>query len=98
MAAEPRSNALLPVAGHQLTRPRRLAHRTTRTELGHVRLHVEHRCSIDGVESAHAQLQPVDADQLARGDPDAVRPRLRTLSEDPDLGPIGASPGMAGAE
>ena len=65
-----------------------------RRKPGHVRLDVEHRRAVDGVEAAHAHGQAVHGDDVAGGHADAVRPALAALGEDADLRPVGAAARM----
>src|SRR3954451_16013394 len=87
----------LPVVAHEFARPRGLADLATGAELGHVRLDVEHRRAVDGVEATDQQPKPVDGDELAHRDADAVRAGLAPLGQDPDCRPVVIASRMAGA-
>src|SRR6266513_1004882 len=87
----------LPVVAHEVAGPGRLVHRSARRELDHERLHVEHRRPVDGVQTAHPELEAVDVDQLAPADADAVGAGLGPLGEDADLWPLRVAAGAAGA-
>jgi hypothetical protein len=53
-----------------------------------VRLEIEHRGTVDRVEPADREGRAIDAEQLADADTDSVRPPLRALRVDADLGPL----------
>jgi predicted nucleic acid-binding protein len=47
---------------------------------------------VDGIQTAHAQVTPVDGEEFAGGETEAVRSRFRPLREDADRGPVGPVP------
>lgn len=85
-----------PVAGNQAARPGWLADLAASGKLGHVRLDVEHRRPVDGIETLHGDGQPVDGYQPADRHPDPVRSRLGPLGEDPHLRPVRVASRAAG--
>ena len=58
VATPDRDGRVLPVLGHELRRPRRLAHLAPGPELGQVGLDVEHRGPVDGVEAGTSIVRP----------------------------------------
>src|SRR5580692_12690579 len=82
------------VLGHQLRRPHGLSDTAARGELAHVRLDVEHRGAVDGVETLDVNAHALDAQQPAARHAQAIGARLAPLGEDADERPVGATPGM----
>ena len=66
----------------------RLADLGLRRELGHVRLEVEDGRVVDRVEPAHGEHRGLDGQQLADAHAQPVRPALRPLCVNADLGPV----------
>lgn len=91
-ACQPPSD--LPVVLHQFGSPVRLADLSTRPELGHPRLDVHDRSSVDGVEARQVDTRSIDTEDPADGHPQAVRTILGSLSEDSDLWPLDPSSRM----
>src|SRR5207302_9126644 len=77
-----------PIVPHEVAGPLGLEDRAARGELDHERLHVEHRCAVERVEAADAELEAVDVHQLTPAVADAVRAALGVLGEDAHRRPV----------
>src|ERR1700681_1273742 len=62
-----REDGRSPVVAHELLDPCRLADLSPRSEGGYVRLDVENRCPLDGVEPPYLEHKGVDAEKLTDG-------------------------------
>ena len=62
-------------------RPHWLPNFLARQELGHYRLYVEHRCSVDRVELAYEETRSLDSNDAAHGAADSVGTILSALRE-----------------
>src|SRR5580698_2033124 len=83
-----------PVSSHEFSGPTRLTYLATWRELSHIRLNVQNRRAIDGIQPLNLQRQIFHREQAANGNANAIGPVLATLGKDANLGPVQSTSGM----